>query len=127
MNRTSPELQNQPAELTNYNLFSRHSALVDVLAREHSSPPISASGCGCSPPRRSPPISASGCGCCSRATTTRGAPGPGREYRLTGHKWFFSGPMCDAFLVQVQAPGGLSCSLVPRFLPDRVLQRKTAG
>ena len=111
MNRTSPELQNQPAELTNYNLFSSHSALVDVPAREHSSPPISASGCGC----------------CSRATTTRGAPGPGREYRLTGHKWFFSGPMCDAFLVQVQAPGGLSCSLVPRFLPDRVLQRKTAG
>ena len=47
-----------------------------------------------------------------------GAGGPGREYRLTGHKWFFSAPMCDAFLVLAQAPGGLSCFFVPRFLPD---------
>ena len=58
-----------------------------------------------------------------RANTTRaiavGAPGPGREYRLTGHKWFFSAPMCDAFLVLAQAHRGLSCFLVPRFLPDR--------
>src|SRR5215469_8139506 len=58
-----------------------------------------------------------------RTNTTRaqavGVGGPGREYRLTGHKWFFSAPMCDAFLVLAQAPGGLSCFLVPRFLPDR--------
>lgn len=47
-----------------------------------------------------------------------GARGPGREYRLTGHKWFFSAPMCDAFLVLAQASGGLSCFFVPRFLPD---------
>ena len=47
-----------------------------------------------------------------------GAAGPGREYRLTGHKWFFSAPMCDAFLVLAQAPGGLSCFFVPRVLPD---------
>ncbi|HKD55479.1 MAG TPA: isovaleryl-CoA dehydrogenase [Steroidobacteraceae bacterium] len=57
-----------------------------------------------------------------RTNTTRaqavGVGGPGREYRLTGHKWFFSAPMCDAFLVLAQAPGGLSCFLVPRFLPD---------
>lgn len=57
-----------------------------------------------------------------RSNTTRavaaGAGGPGREYRLTGHKWFFSAPMCDAFLVLAQAPGGLSCFFVPRFLPD---------
>ncbi len=45
-------------------------------------------------------------------------PGPGREYSLTGHKWFCSAPMCDAFLVLAQAPKGLSCFLVPRFLPD---------
>jgi hypothetical protein len=32
MNRTSPDVQNQPAQLTNYNLFSSHSALVDALA-----------------------------------------------------------------------------------------------
>jgi putative acyl-CoA dehydrogenase len=58
-----------------------------------------------------------------RSNTTRAVPvasgGPGREYRLTGHKWFFSAPMCDAFLVLAQAPGGLSCFFVPRFLPDR--------
>jgi putative acyl-CoA dehydrogenase len=57
-----------------------------------------------------------------RSNTTRAVPtgtrGPGREYRLTGHKWFFSAPMCDAFLVLAQAPGGLSCFFVPRFLPD---------
>jgi putative acyl-CoA dehydrogenase len=44
--------------------------------------------------------------------------GPGAEYLLTGHKWFCSAPMCDAFLVLAQAPGGLSCFLVPRVLPD---------
>lgn len=58
-----------------------------------------------------------------RSNTTRAIPaaarGPGLEYRLTGHKWFFSAPMCDAFLVLAQAPGGLSCFFVPRFLPDR--------
>ncbi len=45
-------------------------------------------------------------------------PGPGREYRLTGHKWFTSAPMCDAFLMLAQARGGLSCFLVPRILDD---------
>ncbi len=49
-----------------------------------------------------------------------GADGPGAEYRLTGHKWFCSAPMCDAFLVLAQAPGGLSCFLLPRFMPDGV-------
>ncbi len=44
--------------------------------------------------------------------------GPGGEYRLTGHKWFTSAPMCDAFLMLAQAPGGLSCFIVPRVLPD---------
>jgi putative acyl-CoA dehydrogenase len=57
-----------------------------------------------------------------RANTTRavpvGAGGPGGEYRLTGHKWFCSAPMCDAFLVLAQAPGGLACFLLPRVLPD---------
>ena len=58
-----------------------------------------------------------------RTNTTRALPvsdrGPGCEYRLSGQKWFFSAPMCDAFLVLAQAPGGLSCFLVPRFRPDR--------
>ncbi len=57
-----------------------------------------------------------------RANTSRAEPvgkgGPGREYRLTGHKWFCSAPMCDAFLVLAQAPGGLSCFLLPRWTPD---------
>ena len=44
--------------------------------------------------------------------------GPAGEYELTGHKWFFSAPMCDVFLVLAQAEGGLSCFLVPRFTPD---------
>jgi putative acyl-CoA dehydrogenase len=45
-------------------------------------------------------------------------PGPGAEYLLTGHKWFCSAPMNDAFLVLAQAGEGLSCFLVPRALPD---------
>ena len=57
-----------------------------------------------------------------RANTTRAIPvstgGPGREYELIGHKFFVSAPMCDAFLVLAQAPGGLSCFLVPRWRPD---------
>jgi putative acyl-CoA dehydrogenase len=57
-----------------------------------------------------------------RSNTTRavaaGSSGPGKEYRLVGHKWFFSAPMCDAFLVLAQAAGGLSCFFVPRVLPD---------
>jgi putative acyl-CoA dehydrogenase len=58
-----------------------------------------------------------------RANTTRAEPatgvgGPGAEYVITGHKWFMSAPMCDAFLVLAQAAGGLSCFLMPRFLPD---------
>jgi putative acyl-CoA dehydrogenase len=57
-----------------------------------------------------------------RANSTRAEPagtgGPGSEYRITGHKWFLSAPMCDAFLVLAQARGGLSCFFVPRVLPD---------
>lgn len=39
-------------------------------------------------------------------------------YALRGHKWFFSAPMSDAFLVTAQAPGGLGCFLMPRWRPD---------
>jgi putative acyl-CoA dehydrogenase len=53
-----------------------------------------------------------------RANTTRAIRLSDGEYRLTGHKWFFSAPMCDAHLVLAQAPGGLSCFLLPRILPD---------
>lgn len=44
--------------------------------------------------------------------------GPGQSYELVGHKYFVSAPMCDAFLVLAQAPGGLSCFLLPRWRPD---------
>ncbi len=57
-----------------------------------------------------------------RANATRaepiGAGGPGAEYRLTGHKWFCSAPMSDAFLTLAYAGGGLSCFLVPRWRRD---------
>ena len=54
-----------------------------------------------------------------RANTTRAEPAETKgEYRITGHKWFVSAPMCDAFMVLAQAPGGLSCFLLPRVLPD---------
>ena len=53
-----------------------------------------------------------------RANTTAARPLGGDEYELEGEKWFCSAPMCDAFLVLAQAPGGLSCFLVPRVLAD---------
>ena len=54
-----------------------------------------------------------------RANTTRAVPaGANGEHLLTGHKWFCSAPMCDAFVVLAQAPDGLSCFLLPRVLPD---------
>ncbi|MFL6828363.1 MAG: acyl-CoA dehydrogenase family protein, partial [Bradyrhizobium sp.] len=42
----------------------------------------------------------------------------GDGYRITGHKWFMSAPMCDAFLVLAQADEGLTCFFMPRFRPD---------
>ena len=62
-----------------------------------------------------------------RANTTRaqaiGAGGPGGEYAITGHKWFCSAPMCDAFLVLAQTERGLTCFLLPRWLPDGTRNR----
>ncbi len=49
-----------------------------------------------------------------RANTTRAEPAIGGAWRLTGHKWFMSAPMSDAFLVLAQVKEGLSCFLVPR-------------
>ena len=57
-----------------------------------------------------------------RTNTLRAYPlagvGPGQGYELVGHKYFVSAPMSDAFLVLAQAPGGLSCFLLPRWRPD---------
>ncbi|MCH7233085.1 acyl-CoA dehydrogenase family protein [Glycomyces sp. L485] len=53
-----------------------------------------------------------------RANSTTALPAGDGSYALRGHKWFCSAPMNDAFLVLAQAPGGLSCFLLPRVLPD---------
>ncbi|MCU4181176.1 acyl-CoA dehydrogenase family protein [Bosea sp. BH3] len=62
-----------------------------------------------------------------RANATRAVPvnggGPGGEYRLTGHKWFCSAPMSDAFLTLAQTEKGPSCFFVPRSLPDGTRNR----
>src|SRR5215472_12748677 len=58
-----------------------------------------------------------------RSNTTQAAPDGDGAYVLTGHKWFCSAPMCDIFLVLAQAPGGLSCFLLPRVLPDGTKNR----
>ncbi|MCS3450089.1 MULTISPECIES: acyl-CoA dehydrogenase family protein [Bradyrhizobium] len=52
-----------------------------------------------------------------RANMTR-AERDGEAWRVTGHKWFMSAPMCDAFLVLAQTMDGLSCFFMPRFAPD---------
>ncbi len=57
-----------------------------------------------------------------RANTSQALPDGqdawGTRYRITGHKWFFSAPMCDAFLVLAQTANGLGCFFMPRVLPD---------
>lgn len=57
-----------------------------------------------------------------RANTTQaladGSDTWGQRFVVTGHKWFFSAPMCDAFLILAQTPSGLSCLFLPRVLPD---------
>ncbi|MDO9149071.1 MAG: isovaleryl-CoA dehydrogenase [Hydrogenophaga sp.] len=62
-----------------------------------------------------------------RANTTQAVPagsdGWGQRFTVTGHKWFFSAPMCDAFLILAQTPAGLSCLFLPRVLPDGSLNK----
>jgi putative acyl-CoA dehydrogenase len=57
-----------------------------------------------------------------QSNTTRAVPlgksGSAQEYELTGHKWFCSAPMCDAFLTLANTDKGLSCFLLPRWKPD---------
>jgi putative acyl-CoA dehydrogenase len=57
-----------------------------------------------------------------RANTTKAEPmgkgGPGGDYLLTGHKWFCSAPMCDAFLMLAHTQKGLTCFLLPRWTPE---------
>jgi putative acyl-CoA dehydrogenase len=53
-----------------------------------------------------------------RANSTRAVRSADGSYRVTGHKWFFSAPQCDAHLVLAQTERGLSCLFMPRRLPD---------
>jgi putative acyl-CoA dehydrogenase len=53
-----------------------------------------------------------------RSNTTTATPTEDGAHILVGHKWFLSAPMCDAFLVLAQAPGGLTCFWLPRLLAD---------
>ena len=58
-----------------------------------------------------------------RSNTTRAeeigaSTGEGAEYELTGHKYFCSAPMSDAFLTLAYSSQGLSCFLMPRWKPD---------
>ncbi|MEX2323533.1 MAG: acyl-CoA dehydrogenase family protein [Acidimicrobiia bacterium] len=53
-----------------------------------------------------------------RTNTTTAVPNGDGSYAITGHKWFCSAPMSDLFLTLAQAPGGLTCFLMPRWLPD---------
>jgi putative acyl-CoA dehydrogenase len=53
-----------------------------------------------------------------RTNTTRAEPAGDGSFRLYGHKWFMSAPMCDAFLVLAQSAKGLSCFFMPRWTPD---------
>jgi putative acyl-CoA dehydrogenase len=53
-----------------------------------------------------------------RAGTTVATPSADGTYHLVGHKWFTSAPMNDLFLTLAQAPGGLTCFVLPRVLPD---------
>ena len=58
-----------------------------------------------------------------RANTTTATPTANGDYVIRGHKWFTSAPMSDMFLTLAQAPGGLSCFLLPRILPDGTRNR----
>ncbi len=60
-----------------------------------------------------------------RANTTVARPDAGDWFRVTGHKWFTSAPMCDAFLILAQAPAGLSCFFLPRILDDGTINSLT--
>ena len=53
-----------------------------------------------------------------RTNTTRAEPGGDGTFRLYGHKWFLSAPMCDGFMILALAPKGLTCFFMPRLTPD---------
>ncbi|HJW54636.1 MAG TPA: acyl-CoA dehydrogenase family protein, partial [Burkholderiaceae bacterium] len=107
-----PVLQNEPALFATLQakLFSREHDPRDLpLAQKHSI----LIGMGMTEKQGGSDV---------RTNTTLARPldgeGRGAEYLLTGHKWFFSAPMCDAHLVLARTGTGLSCFFVPRWRPE---------
>ncbi|MGB7480014.1 MAG: isovaleryl-CoA dehydrogenase [Burkholderiaceae bacterium] len=107
-----PVLQNEPALFAQLKdkLFSREHDARDLPLEQKSSIMV---GMGMTEKQGGSDVR-------SNTTTARALRGEGRgaEYLITGHKWFFSAPMCDAHLVLARSEGGLSCFFVPRWRPD---------
>lgn len=107
-----PVLQNEPALFAGLKdkLYARHHDARDLPIAQKTSIMI---GMGMTEKQGGSDV---------RSNTTLalavGKGGRGGEYLLTGHKWFFSAPMCDAHLVLARSESGLSCFFVPRWKPD---------
>lgn len=107
-----PVLQNEPALFAQLKdkLYARHHDARDLPIAQKTSIMI---GMGMTEKQGGSDV---------RTNTTVAVPmaagGRGAEYVLTGHKWFFSAPMCDAHLVLARSETGLSCFFVPRWKPD---------
>ncbi|MGY6710571.1 MAG: acyl-CoA dehydrogenase family protein [Rhizobiaceae bacterium] len=102
------------ALMTNSDLFSRWAPLVTARKYDASNRPVAQKtgvtiGMGMTEKQGGTDV---------RANTTRAERAGDGMWRLTGHKWFMSAPMCDGFLMLAQAEEGLSCFLVPRILDD---------
>ena len=102
------------ALMTNSDLFSRWAPLVTARKYDPSNRPVGQKtgvtiGMGMTEKQGGTDV---------RANTTRAERAGDGMWKLTGHKWFMSAPMCDGFLMLAQAEEGLSCFLVPRFLDD---------
>ena len=107
-----PVLQNEPALFAQLKdkLYARHHDARDLPIAQKTSIMI---GMGMTEKQGGSDV---------RSNTTVAVPvatgGRGADYLLTGHKWFFSAPMCDAHLVLARTEAGLSCFFVPRWKPD---------
>jgi len=102
------------ALMTNSDLFSKWAPLVTARKYDASNRPVAQKtgitiGMGMTEKQGGTDV---------RANTTRAERAGDGMWKLTGHKWFMSAPMCDGFLMLAQADEGLSCFLVPRILDD---------
>jgi len=102
------------ALMTNSDLFSKWAPLVTARKYDASNRPVAQKtgitiGMGMTEKQGGTDV---------RANTTRAERAGDGMWKLTGHKWFMSAPMCDGFLMLAQADEGLSCFLVPRILED---------